>query len=499
MWSDQTRKVRLPSSRMRVAALLLTASLATVPLVACRSDTRGTDRSRKVDPRGAAASRMVFWRNCYEVVGFSDAELDLLRDRGVGGFVCQTQHLRNLGGSEDFTADPNASLTGANHNLQRAIRDSKFVERAAARGMKLWLGVYFSNYYNHATPLAEWFDDTAWSTQVVPSLANLAGAARTLGFAGVAFDEEPYYGGTWKWDYPGNTHTEAEVRAKVRERGAQMMQAIVGAYPRVEILDYWTYFPEGWQEYVQLQINGIQNHNAPKVQINLWDGLTSVPGYGPIVFLEAAFFKTWHVSGANWDTALSYHANRTMAYLSRNLSNWAYASGRIGVSPFAWIDSGRTAFEAARDPGYVATQLAAFRKWGMKGVFANYGQQPLNKFDYAPYAPGMRAATTPGEVDTQPPGLSITSIQKTEHGVHVTGSATDNLGMRSVRWQTGSASGAAPMTWVVTSGDYRTGYRWRMDWTADIPAAPGQQIAFTAQDIKGLDTKITKSATRLRP
>jgi hypothetical protein len=37
-----------------------------------------------------------------------------------------------------------------------------------------------------------------------------------------------------------------------------------------------------------------------------------------------------------------------------------------------------------------------------------------------------------------------------------------------------------------------------MDSTADIPAAPGQQIAFTAQDIKGLNTTITKSATRLR-
>ena len=40
------------------------------------------------------------------------------------------------------------------------------------------------------------------------------------------------------------------------------------------------------------------------------------------------------------------------------------------------------------------------------------------------------------------------------------------------------------MTWSVTGGDYRTGYRWHMDWTATIPAASRQSITFTAVDTR---------------
>src|SRR5207249_3764359 len=138
--------------------------------------------------------------------------------------------------------------------------------------------------------------------------------------------------------YPGNTHNEAAVRAKVRARGAQMMSAMVSAFPGVELLDYGTYFPEGWNALVQQQVNHAVNPYADFVQVNLWDGLTSVPGYGAIRFMDATFYKTAHLNGATWDAALSYNINGLMAYLSRHLSNWSYAAGHINISPFAWID-----------------------------------------------------------------------------------------------------------------------------------------------------------------
>ena len=40
----------------------------------------------------------------------------------------------------------------------------------------------------------------------------------------------PQHGGrsaTWSWHYPGNTHTEAEVRGEVEQRGKQLMQAML--------------------------------------------------------------------------------------------------------------------------------------------------------------------------------------------------------------------------------------------------------------------------------
>ena len=312
--------------------------------------------------------------------------------------------------------------------------------RAAARGIKLWIGIYLSNYYQHATPLDEWFDDAAWSTRLLPKLGDLAGAAHMLGFAGLAFDEEQYYSGSWRWNYPANTHSEAEVRAEVRARGAQMMQTIVNAFPGVDLIDYGTYFPEGWNALVQQQINHAQNAYVDRPQINLWDGLTSVPGYGPIRFMDATFYKTAHLSGATWDNAMTYNVNRLMAYFSRNLTNWSYASSRINISPFAWIDGdvqNEGSFTAPRPPAYVAEQLAAFRRWGMGGAFAIYSYAPLGTFDYTPYTAAMQAASIPGTIDTQPPGITTNTLQRTSSGVVVSGTATDNMAVSSVRWQAG--------------------------------------------------------------
>ena len=287
------------------------------------------------------------------------------------------------------------------------------MSRAAARGITLWLGVGMGNYYNDKTPWAEWFDDAAWTNTVLPNARDLAGGARLLGFAGLAFDEELYPGktgiaGDWDWNYPGNTHSEPEVRAQVRARGAQLMQAIASGFPNSEIVVIGWRLPEGWEELAQQVINGIPNANAARVDIDFWDGMTSVPGYGPIRFMDHSFEKFWHMPRSNWDIALTYNANRLFAMFSRRLSNWSYASSRIQVSPFAWIAAGpKTGFQDARPPDFAATQLAAFRRWGTGGAFANYASSGLYGFDYTPYVAALQAAATPGVVDTQAPVLTV--------------------------------------------------------------------------------------------
>lgn len=434
------------------------------------------------------------------MASLSDVELDQWRARGVSGFVCKIPYLRGLGGANDFTADPGVSLAGPTYTLQRQLRDTRIVARAAARGIRLWLGVGLGNYYDSRTPLAEWFDDSKWSNTVVPKMKEFAGAARALGFAGIAFDEEPYPGSsgqeaTWEWQYQGNTHSEAQVRAMVRNRGEQLMRAIVGASPGVNILDYWTYFPESWEELVREKINNIPDAEANKVQVNFWDGMTSVEGYGSVTFLDAIFYKTVHLGGASWDTALQYDANRTLAYLSRHLSNWAYASTRIAVTPFAWIDAGpNPGFEAARPPADVERQLSAFRRWGMGGLFANYAYADPRKFDYSPYVPALLAAAAPGVVDSSAPAIAMGSVVRSGPWAILTGSARDDMGVRSVRWSTATGDrGAAPMVWTVESGDYKVGYRWRMEWSARVPAAPGEPITLTVEDLKGNQTITTVS------
>ena len=307
--------------------------------------TRETPRPDAEPRPRVGPPRLILWVGCEtDVVNLTDSELDEWKSRGVDGFVCMAERLRDLGGSQDFTGDPEADLSADNYRLQRALRDSNVVERAAARGMKMYLGVKLTNYYNPSTPLRDWFDDRGWKTKVLPKLGDVAAAAKLLGFAGIAFDQEmyPQQGGaqtaTWEWDYPGNTHSEAEVREQARRRGAEAMDEILAAFPKAEFAVYHAFFPGDWRELIQEEVNGLTNTSTDRLDIDFWNGMTSVEGYGAIRFFDSVFYKGPHKG--NWDSALTYNQNRDYATFSRRFSNWDYAWSRVNVSPFAWIDEG---------------------------------------------------------------------------------------------------------------------------------------------------------------
>ncbi len=90
-------------------------------------------------------------------------------DAGVDGSACTIGHLFKLGGEHRFTGDLNV-ISGKNYNWERYLRISNIVERADKLGMKMYLGFYFANSLNTRTPLAEWFDDAAWSKTVLPEI-----------------------------------------------------------------------------------------------------------------------------------------------------------------------------------------------------------------------------------------------------------------------------------------------------------------------------------------
>ena len=101
----------------------------------------------------------------------------------------------------------------------------------------------------------------------------------------------------------------------------------------------------------------------------------------------------------------------------------------------------------------------------------------------------------PGTVDTQPPAVTVGARNRIGETAMVSGNATDNMGIRSVRWSTSSGrTGAAKMTWTVTGGDYAVGYQWRMDWLLGAVVAPGESITITAEDVRGLVTNTTVAA-----
>jgi hypothetical protein len=366
----------------------------------CSSGVDADEENPQLGPGNA--HRMIVWAAYEKLVHFSDAQLDLWKSRGADGFVVQTRYLDEIGGVEMWTGDPtdplNLIVEGHDvHEKQRTLRDNRFVERCHERGLKVYLGIYLSNYHNLSTPLKVWNDDDGW-TQILPIARGAAGAAKLLGMDGMATDSEMYRDDsrqTWNWDYPGVREAEATVREQARQRGKQFMSALLAEFPDIEIINYRIEIPGSWEERVQQQVNGVTGVWNKSVFPDFWGGMAEVEGYRAIYFLDPIFYKSWHIR-SGWDEALDYNVKGVRQTLSQRWANWAYAEKRFFISPFAWIDPGPSAseFDDARPPDHVARQLDAFHRWGQGNTFGLYTQH-IDDFDYTPYVPAMQAASTP--------------------------------------------------------------------------------------------------------
>jgi hypothetical protein len=86
----------------------------------------------------------------------------------------------------------------------------------------------------------DWFDDAQWNT-IEANARLLVGIAQAGRVRGICFDPEPYDFSLW--DYAKqprtNAHTFAEYRAKVRERGTQLMRAFEQRMPGSTILTFF--------------------------------------------------------------------------------------------------------------------------------------------------------------------------------------------------------------------------------------------------------------------
>ena len=150
------------------------------------------------------------------------------------------------------------------------------------------------------------------------------------------------------------------------------METVLGEFPRAEFAVYNFSFPGDWNELVKEEVDGVEDAAEDLLYLDFWDGMTSVEGYSAIRFYNSIFYKTPHLG--TWDAALTYDANQIFAAFSRGFENWEYASERVHLSPFSWLNDGpdeTSEFDDARPPEYVSEQLEAFRKWGTGGEFAN--------------------------------------------------------------------------------------------------------------------------------
>lgn len=253
-------------------------------------------------------------------------------------------------------------------------------------------GLHFNavNNYNYWTPFVPWWDDGAW-TSLCSTWANCVTQAYANGFqlVGLDFENYPVAGGTGEpsgqnVDYMGAAGTAAhygktvaETRAKVQERGAQWMTALVAAAGAnvLKLYTYYSRFPNNWSEQVLAYASGSFDPTAHATRANAmfidwWIGATSVSGWKEINFLEAFYYKDPQgPSGSSWDDAFTYDL---AAYRSMfdTYFNGAGLAGRCRFIPFSWIDEDvHSGFDAYR--GRVAVE-------GQYTKFAQYVVDPRN-------------------------------------------------------------------------------------------------------------------------
>jgi hypothetical protein len=358
-----------------------------------------------------ANKKIAFWIGLRPFLNATDADLNKLADRGVGAVMLQGRHLYRLGGTQRYTGEPGSVAnfeTGAEWETQRLIRDTKIVSRSKARGIKIYFGWYVVNYHKNTTPYGDWFSDTDWA-HVLSAVEGIAGMAKLYGALGVGIDNEDYVGVnsshlTWKWDYPGRTQPEAVVRAKAKQRGGQLADAVLGKFPGAKMVAYDTQFPGSFDEAARTELNARKSPPQPPndkriyVEGDFWQGMLSRTGWGKMDFWDAWFYKAiqrpgWH----DWNVAVADGRKRSDDYWRVHAPSLL---PRIGYTNFTWIDPGpsaSSAFDDAKPPATVKAQLTAARDRGTADylpVYAYHGIIPVDgPFDYAPYLSAMRDVT----------------------------------------------------------------------------------------------------------
>ncbi len=309
-----------------------------------------------------------------EFLRYSDAQLAGLARLGVTGLVVGFGWLPDHG-------------LGGSASEWSGIPDD-FAARCRRVGItKLWASFEPGAYNVPKTPFGDWFDDGLWSGSVRPSLTFVLGTLRAKGWTGIGFDNEMYPGvnnqrPTWNWNYAGNTHSQAQVRAQARLRGQQLAGLVAANFPGAEVITYHDYFGDGtdygYHSLLEHVVNKapIDMYAAQQVTVNFYDGLTSVPGVGRLTIGDASFYYgSW--TGVGWGDdahAMQRSAAGTKAYLSRVLTNKA-----VNVFPEPMVllgpsngDGSSYSVSQAMTPARALVVARAARAASTGGIVINY-------------------------------------------------------------------------------------------------------------------------------
>ena len=144
--------------------------------------------------------------------------------------------------SDVWAADGDPATRGADDRLlQEAIRCNRACARHGITDNFIKVAFY--------QELPDWFNDAAWA-QITENFYQCGVFARDAGMRGIALDTEylsDQYDPDWE-GYSAQEHSVAAMKAKVEQRGAEIVDAMFDAYPGMDFIT----LPEGVAYYGEL-------------------------------------------------------------------------------------------------------------------------------------------------------------------------------------------------------------------------------------------------------
>jgi hypothetical protein len=148
-----------------------------------------------------------------------------------------------------------------------------------------------------------WTDDKAWAG-VLDNVKNIAELIKQSGTKGIALDTEPYEASLFDTKAVRFKSTNRDIlKAKVYQRGKEIMQALTGVFPDIEVI----ILPEGSFYWFNPDQGSVAS--AYELWIDFFNGMASVKNKKGIV---VAGERTFHVTDRNSLNKVYNMINNTM-------------------------------------------------------------------------------------------------------------------------------------------------------------------------------------------
>jgi hypothetical protein len=117
-----------------------------------------------------------------------------------------------------------------------SFKDFDLLKKSNAEGRQYGIDSNFIKIALGYGELPSWTDDNAWAS-VLNNFTNIAELIRESGTKGIALDTEPYNASLFDSEAVRFKSTNRDIlKSKVYQRGKEIMQALTGAFPDIEVI-----------------------------------------------------------------------------------------------------------------------------------------------------------------------------------------------------------------------------------------------------------------------